>query len=140
MYNGRKNTVIGLTAIFTFVLVELAAIFCTVGASVPVRRGCAPAVVERGLRLKLGCGTVTSCKYRGPFTYIPRNFRLCEIAKIGKRPTQTAMHPSIRLFFLDFSAGLLAGRSFLYMMAQLRPADPTWPCPHDMLRKSQGFA
>src|SRR4051812_35067713 len=73
-----KNTVIGLTAIFTFVLVELAAIFCTVGASVPVRRGCAPAVVERGLRLKLGRGTVTSCKYRGPFTYIPRNFRLCE--------------------------------------------------------------
>ena len=26
MFNGRKNTVIGLTAIFTFVLVELAAI------------------------------------------------------------------------------------------------------------------
>ena len=30
MYNGRKNTVIGLTAIFTFVLVELAAIVGTV--------------------------------------------------------------------------------------------------------------
>ena len=30
MFNGRKNTVIGLTAIFTFVLVELAAIACTV--------------------------------------------------------------------------------------------------------------
>ena len=27
MFNGRKNTVIGLTAIFTFVLVELAAMF-----------------------------------------------------------------------------------------------------------------
>ena len=30
MFNGRKNTVIGLTAIFTFVLVELAAIVSTV--------------------------------------------------------------------------------------------------------------
>ena len=30
MLNGRKNTVIGLTAIFTFVLVELAAIVSTV--------------------------------------------------------------------------------------------------------------
>jgi hypothetical protein len=30
MFNGRKNTVIGLTAIFTFVLVELAAVVCTV--------------------------------------------------------------------------------------------------------------
>jgi hypothetical protein len=30
MFNGRKNTLIGLTAIFTFVLVELAAIACTV--------------------------------------------------------------------------------------------------------------
>ena len=30
MFNGRKNAVIGLTAIFTFVLVELAAIVCTV--------------------------------------------------------------------------------------------------------------
>ena len=30
MFNGRKNTVIGLTAIFTFVLVELTAIVCTV--------------------------------------------------------------------------------------------------------------
>jgi len=30
MFNGRKNTVIGLTAIFTFVLVELAAVVGTV--------------------------------------------------------------------------------------------------------------
>ena len=30
MFNGRKNTVIGLTAIFTFVLIELAAIVSTV--------------------------------------------------------------------------------------------------------------
>ncbi len=30
MFNGRKNTVIGLTAIFTFVLVELAALVSTV--------------------------------------------------------------------------------------------------------------
>ena len=30
MFNGRKNTVIGLTAIFTFVLVELAAIVSTI--------------------------------------------------------------------------------------------------------------
>ncbi len=30
MFNGRKNTVIGLSAIFTFVLVELAAIVSTV--------------------------------------------------------------------------------------------------------------
>ena len=30
MFNGRKNAVIGLTAIFTFVLVELAAIASTV--------------------------------------------------------------------------------------------------------------
>ena len=30
MFNGRKNAVIGLTAIFTFVVVELAAIVGTV--------------------------------------------------------------------------------------------------------------
>jgi hypothetical protein len=30
MFNGRRNTVIGLTAIFTFVLVELAAIVSTI--------------------------------------------------------------------------------------------------------------
>ena len=30
MFNGRKNTVIGLTAIFTFVVVELAAIVSTI--------------------------------------------------------------------------------------------------------------
>ena len=30
MFNGRKNTVIGLTAIFTFVMVELAAIVSTI--------------------------------------------------------------------------------------------------------------
>ena len=30
MFNGRKNAVIGLTAIFTFVLVELAAVVSTV--------------------------------------------------------------------------------------------------------------
>jgi hypothetical protein len=30
MFNGRKNTLIGLTAVFTFVLVELAAIVSTI--------------------------------------------------------------------------------------------------------------
>ena len=31
MINGRKNAVVGLTTIFTFVIVELAVVVCAVG-------------------------------------------------------------------------------------------------------------
>ena len=66
MFNGRKNTVIGLTAIFTFVLVELAAVVCTVAwcfswPSTWTCRFCLPATIETA---PIYPSLNASCRYR----------------------------------------------------------------------------
>ena len=84
MFNGRKNTVIGLTAIFTFVLVELAAIvqrssWCFSSPSTWIFRFSLPATSKAGASTLLA-----DIKRLLLFTHDPRDLGWRETAEITR--------------------------------------------------------